>query len=316
MKNFYETPRPFEGSHRNDPMIDSILHGASVEIRPVEGLPGEEGAALSRAISQAAHEHDIAAVTDEGAEIADRLTGTAEIATGFSAENLPARLFLIGHRERHLGLPGTGRRIPAPAPHTEVRFSWKLTDTGGTVKDTMEFTRLVPGALPRFDERERKEIAARTVGWLRASLDRQAASPAQAEARRSKPIILVSPVEGAPGDGRVSLTKALSELLTATGACEVLAASEQASIPEGRNAYRVTGRVEVSDGGPETQIVSIAWTLSDLAGTEIGTVSQQNATPRGSLDGAWGDIAYAAAMGARDGLLALMARTAAPASVE
>jgi hypothetical protein len=47
----------------------------------------------------------------------------------------------------------------------------------------------------------------------------------------------------------------------------------------------------------------------DPSGRRLGTVSQQNTIPRGSLNGPWGAIADAAAGAAADGIIKLLPKS-------
>ena len=62
------------------------------------------------------------------------------------------------------------------------------------------------------------------------------------------------------------------------------------------------------------QRVEVSWALQRRDGREIGQVSQENAVPAGSLDGAWGDVAYAVATAAAPGVVALIERAKAEAA--
>ena len=57
------------------------------------------------------------------------------------------------------------------------------------------------------------------------------------------------------------------------------------------------------DGKPA---ITIDWNVSDPAGKKLGTVSQKNDVPQGSLDGAWGKTADAAAAAAAQGIIKLL----------
>jgi hypothetical protein len=82
----------------------------------------------------------------------------------------------------------------------------------------------------------------------------------------------------------------------------------------GAPSFVLTGTVTMSpaDAGKQ-QHVRIGWALLRGDGREIGQVSQENAVPAGSLDGAWGDVAYAVATAAAPGVLALIERAKAQA---
>ena len=69
-----------------------------------------------------------------------------------------------------------------------------------------------------------------------------------------------------------------------------------------------------SAGRPPTagrQHVKVSWALQRADGSEIGEVSQENAVPAGSLDGPWGDIAFAVANAAAPGVAELIQRAKA-----
>ena len=58
--------------------------------------------------------------------------------------------------------------------------------------------------------------------------------------------------------------------------------------------------VQMIGAGEES--VTIVWRVRDSRGQEIGTIDQSNRIPAGSLNGNWGDIAYAVADAATVGL--------------
>ena len=58
--------------------------------------------------------------------------------------------------------------------------------------------------------------------------------------------------------------------------------------------------------------IKIDWVVRDPKGLSLGTVSQENKIPAGSLNGQWGSTATAAATAATQGILKLLPkRTAA-----
>ncbi len=118
--------------------------------------------------------------------------------------------------------------------------------------------------------------------------------------------VLFEGVAGAPGDGNEALERAMRAELVRMGL-------RLADAP-GAGVLRLGGRVSVAEAGSE-QRVAIAWRLADPNGTEIGTIAQDNAIPRGRLDRQWGDIAWVAAQGGAVGLEDLLraAARAAPA---
>jgi hypothetical protein len=110
---------------------------------------------------------------------------------------------------------------------------------------------------------------------------------------------LVPSVSGAPGDGSSALTMAIQAELSKNG----VSLAEQSAAA---SSYRVEGYVKVGQPRDGKQAVQIDWQVKDPAGKKLGTVSQKNEIPEGSLDGAWGRTADAAAAAAAQGILKLL----------
>jgi hypothetical protein len=108
----------------------------------------------------------------------------------------------------------------------------------------------------------------------------------------------VPSVTGAPGDGGATLTSAIQRELTKNG----VALTSEA----GAKSYKVEGKVAVGQGKDGKQPIQIDWNVVDPAGKKLGTVSQKNEVPLGSLDGAWGKTADLAAAAAAQGILKLL----------
>ncbi len=110
---------------------------------------------------------------------------------------------------------------------------------------------------------------------------------------------LVPSVTGAPGDGSQALAAALQKELTKNG----IALSDQTAAA---SAYRVEGKVTVGADKDGKQPIEISWNVKDPQGKKLGTVTQKNEIPQGSLDGAWGKTADAAAAAAAQGIIKLL----------
>lgn len=108
----------------------------------------------------------------------------------------------------------------------------------------------------------------------------------------------VVPVRGAPGDGRISLTNALRRELSKNGIA--LTTKKVAG------GYSVKGDVKLRGAGGGRQEVRIVWNVYDGKGDRVGTVSQKNRIPAGSLNGPWGRTAEAAASAAAKGIIKLL----------
>lgn len=120
-----------------------------------------------------------------------------------------------------------------------------------------------------------------------------------AVSKRDGPLFTyVKPVQGAPGDGRISLTNALRRELKKNG----IALSNKGV----QGGYTVQGLVKLQKPYQEKQKIEIVWNVFDGKGNKVGTVSQRNNVPIGSLNGAWGPTAVAAASAAAKGIVKLL----------
>ncbi|MEO0670787.1 MAG: hypothetical protein AAFZ05_02020 [Pseudomonadota bacterium] len=135
-----------------------------------------------------------------------------------------------------------------------------------------------------------------------ASASPAAASPTVSQTTTgsiSRGITSIKPtVTGAPGDGSTSLASALQRELGSQGVSFV-------STPASAR-YAVKGKVVVGSARSGKQPIQIDWDVRDAKGNSLGTVSQKNEIPAGSLNGAWGRTADAAAGAAAQGIMRLI----------
>ena len=169
-------------------------------------------------------------------------------------------------------------------------IDWLLTAPDGLVVARFP-GRLQAGAAAGAG-REVKQMATRTAAAVAPHL-RTVGGPASPVSR-----IAVLDIPDAPGDGETALRHALRRALGGSGV--VLAEPSEPGV------VRVAGRVELTDVSPTQQLVWLSWRVLDPSGGEIGVVDQRNPVPAGALDTQWGDIAYMAADGAKDGILDLL----------
>jgi hypothetical protein len=108
---------------------------------------------------------------------------------------------------------------------------------------------------------------------------------------------IVPAVSGAPGDGSTALSSALQRELSRQG---VTLANRPGS------SYRIEGKVALGAATDGKQTIQIDWLVRDPQGRSLGTVSQKNDIPEGSLDNSWGSTADAAAGAAAQGILKLL----------
>jgi hypothetical protein len=110
--------------------------------------------------------------------------------------------------------------------------------------------------------------------------------------------VVVPPVTGAPGDGNTSLSTAIQRELQGKG---ISLADRPSS-----TTHRVEGVVTLGAAREGKQAIQIEWVVKDPQGKRLGTVSQKNDIPEGSLDGSWGPVANQAAGAAVQGIFKLL----------
>lgn len=111
--------------------------------------------------------------------------------------------------------------------------------------------------------------------------------------------VVVLPIEKAPGDGRESLEQAMRQVLRDSGV-------PVRRVPDIQD-FLLEVDIELEDSRNDSQRIQIVWTLLSARDfSEIGTLTQNNRIPAGSLDGEWGDTAYAISQAAADGLIELL----------
>lgn len=137
---------------------------------------------------------------------------------------------------------------------------------------------------------------------LQVEAARKATDPASLAA--GPPRIRIAGVRGAPGDGNAALAARIREQLGTQG----FVVQESA---EGA-AYGLQAEVAVTPPARGVQRVEIQWIVSRRDGEELGRVAQLNEVPDGRLNRFWGDIAYAAAEEAADGVRTVVANATAP----
>jgi len=231
---------------------------------------------------------------------------------------------------------------------TKVSYIWDVTDPTGKRVNRISGEEVAPASAsadpwasvtPSVMSAISNKTATQLAGWLPAnttptaapavagavqtapaavnSAARSAASAPVQQARAAVPNgtvtgsidkgvnAIIPSVTGAPGDGSVSLTRAIRSEMTRNGVALGAAPTPQ--------SYRVEGRVALRQSSSAgQQEINIDWDVRDPTGKKLGTVSQKNAIQAGSLDGAWGKTADAAAAAAAQGILKLLPNRGKP----
>ena len=135
-----------------------------------------------------------------------------------------------------------------------------------------------------------------TFDTLRPTNNTQPVAAPTVVASGPRPLVFRG-VQGAPGDGDQALGREVGKLLAQSGA-------RMSTTPQ-PGALFLTAQVSKT-ARADSDRIEIIWRVQDSSGENIGQVTQANDVPRGMLDNAWGEDAYYAAEGARDGIMELL----------
>jgi hypothetical protein len=266
-------PHPFAAdAPRPGSPILTLRDSASVTIAPVQGTPRATAEKLGSAMARALQQLEIPA-SDKAASI-----GSYE-------------------------LVGKIATTPASAGKTALVAVWDLHEPSGL--SLGERTERFEAPMRDWEEGAQDAVARlAAASALRLAAMLQDEAPTEAETG-GQTRLLISGVDGAPGDGTDSLSRAISEVLRRQDIAIV-------TDPEAKADLVLRATVVVARAKAGKQNVKIVWYVRRKDGGEIGTVDQENDVPAGLLDGPWGDVAYMVAVSAQDGIVQLVARGAQP----
>lgn len=200
-------------------------------------------------------------------------------------------------------LTASAGAVAAEGSRASVALDWELRAADGRVLGHGTAAAEAPAeAWRRGDETLAHEIA----GKAAPAIARLVQDDPPRAAAVAEPLLAVRAVIGAPGDGGPALTRAMDYALRRVH----VALAEKAGDKE---SFVLAGKVALSPAEAGRQQVTVSWALLRPDGGEIGHVDQQNAVPAGSLDGPWGDIAFAVASAAAPGVAALIEKAKAVA---
>lgn len=192
----------------------------------------------------------------------------------------------------------TGRALAqaGPSGRTTVTLAWALHAANGRLLGQGHVVADEPEAGWRGGD---QAVAHDLAGRAAPSIAHLVELPAPRAVALNEPLLGLEPVTGAPGDGGSTLMRAMSYELNHAHVALVQKSGDKAS-------FVLAGNVHLSPPEAGKQQVKVSWVLRRSNGAEIGRVDQQNAVPAGSLDGPWGDIAFAVARAAAPGVVALI----------
>lgn len=261
-------PQPFMAADKTANPLLQLDGAAGVLVLPVAGAPGAATTRLAEAMAEALARADMPAGTRAVNAASHQLHGTiAVLVEDVGQATIELDWRLIDPEGRDLG--GDVRRETVP------RDQWYRAD---------------PALMRRLTQPSARALAALILG-------EPPPLPAIAEAAPTRRIA-VAPVDGAPGDGRDALQRALAEVLRQSGLTVVPAFDGESLV--------LLGTVAASSPERGRQSIEISWALIWPDGSEAGRIDQASQVVAGSLDGVWGETALDVALGAAEGVRELL----------
>ena len=267
-------PHPFETAHfaPTSELLD-LPEVVGITVDPVRGVPDQNAGLLRASLTKALQDADIPAGTT-GNSHSYHISGTAAC------------------------LPAGNGRVAA-----EIDWSILAADGDEIARDRQRF--IVDQASWQNGGEALAPAMNAEAARLADALHLPAAAPPPVVPPTPPPLrVVVEAGAGAPGDGDQSLPRALAYVMESAG----VSVLDQ---PDG-SAPLVAAKVTVKPVAGAQQDVKIVWTVTNAGGKSIGTVSQENTVPAGSLDGAWSDAAAAVAGAAGDSVRGLVAQAMQP----
>lgn len=304
----------------------SATQSAKMEIAPIIGAPESVARDLQTSLAGAIERNKITVAKGPGAKGEYVLRGyivAAREKTGSKisyiwdvTDQAGKRANRITGEEFAAGAPGkdpwssvTPQVIQAIADKTATQVAAAMPGAGTPVASA------TPAAAGAAAAAGAQPVAAKTVAAAQSAPAGAAAAGAAAGAvpagmattgsiDSAAPVsTMVSGISGAPGDGSAALSSAIQRELGKSGVALT-------STPGGQT-YKVEGKVVMGQGKDGKQPIQIDWNVIDPAGKKLGTVSQKNEVPQGSLDGTWGKTADLAAAAAAQGIVKLLPQSKA-----
>ncbi|NOT40132.1 MAG: hypothetical protein HOP13_06545 [Alphaproteobacteria bacterium] len=276
MEDPFGIPQPFKGKERNDDMIAQAIRVPALVVAVPGGLAEDRAQALRDRVVELAQASDIPALS----------------AASVRAWSLSGEAARIETPAKPAGKKGKGK----PPQGAQGVIVWRLADPDGAQR--AKFTVTFKAVQETLGEGDLRIVAQDTVNALDAALLRPDTQVSQTITAAVKPAAWVGTVKGAPGDGNQALTRALTGILPMKG----VALGDTKS----KAQWRIEGVVKVTPGANGQDVVTLTWRVLDANGKEAGSITQENAVPRGRLTKPWREIAGFAAEAAAEGIAQLI----------
>jgi hypothetical protein len=264
-------PHPFEDDKPPSALL-KVRDTITVTIAPIVGDPAPVAAKLGDAVAQTLQKQDVAASSKTASLGSYQLYGRV----------VPER---AGRK------PTTGL----------LKAIWRLyAPNGKLVAERTVGAKAKPADWSEAKDSAIEKLAVASAANLAPLFFDDGPKQVSVDENAGRTRVAIGKIAGAPGDGTTALAGAIAAVLKRQELA-IVAPNDKADLV-------VEGDVTVDPVKANKQHVKIVWRVKRPGGAEIGTIGQENDVPRGTLDGAWGDLAYSVATAASDGLLQVIAR--------
>ena len=244
-------PKPFQRADAPPDVLARAKGGAGVRVALLEGTTEPMAKLIAQSVAKALADRDIPASVGLDGKLRYALVGKV--------------------------LAGGGAN-----PTTPTRIEWRLLDRGD--EPFFAFNHDVQGSAWEWEWGSPKII--QQIGVDAAKLIAEAVVPPDktlVAVAAPTSGVWVRPIEGAPGDGDTSLTRAMRFALMGAS---VAVTSDQAAA-----RHILEGKVRLGNPEGKSQPVEIVWTVNYPDGGTVGRAVQRNMVPVGTFDGRWGETA-------------------------
>jgi len=263
-------PKPFQPPPGTGPAsLASADAGSGVRVDMLDGPPEPLAKLLAKSVADDLISRGIPAVTDGGGALKFTLKGRVDEAAD------PARSGKVG------------------------RIHWQLLNR----KDEPFFTFSQDISGTAFDWQWGSPKLIHQIGYNAGRLIAEAVVPEDPSLKPVTPVaagVWVKPIKGAPGDGDISLTRAIRFALMGA---KIAVTSEP-----GAARHILKGTVRLGRPANKKQNVEVRWTVTYLDGSTVGYAVQRNEVPVGTFDGRWGETAAIVAAAAVGGIKNVLVR--------
>jgi len=268
--------------------MTSVLAACGPLPRPFKPPPEE---AANPLVTEAATTGIWVAPIDNTAEPMSKLL-TESVAAGFKAYGIRATVDERDFRRFRLKGRAEINENDSSLPYVAL-IHWTLFNREGEVLDT--HTQGVSGSRQNWDYGSPKIIreVGETIPEFFTTFIDKAEENVQLKYSRLAGL-WVSPIENAPGDGNLSLTRAIKAAIKGAR----ITVAEKRRYAE----FVLKGRFSLMPPSDGLQRVDIVWAVITQDGHEIGRATQNNMVEAGTFDGPWGEVSTIVASAALEGI--------------